>query len=418
MTITGTRRVEGYDAGAMLLHWTIAGAILAQLAGGFAMTRLAVVPDAARFAVFQWHKTIGLLVLTLTLARIAWRLLNPPPPPHAPMRRIESVAANAVHLLFYGLMLAVPLAGWTIVSLSPTGIPTLLALSERLPWPHLPLPDTWRSASGERAAATVHAALAYSTAALLVLHVAGALKHSIVDRVPSLSRMAPVGRIRHQPVARRVAVPIGVALVAAFLGSGLLLGRNEGAAVAQADAEAGAPSAAAAASGWTIDKTASLIRFETTFSGKPLAGTAERWTAAIRFDPDDLAAAKATISVDAASIAVPDPFVRSNVPGPDGFDTAKHPTVTVELSSFARAAEGFLARGTLAIRDKRLPVEVPFTFERSADGAAKVAGRASVERLAFGLGVANDPTGQWLGKTVSVSFELRATEAPAAGPAS
>ena len=99
-----------YTSGAILLHWTIALAILFQLAVGLAMVHLDAMPDALRFALFQWHKTIGILVLCLTLARIAWRLVNPPPALAPTTSRAERTASGLVHLAFYALMLIVPLS--------------------------------------------------------------------------------------------------------------------------------------------------------------------------------------------------------------------------------------------------------------------------------------------------------------------
>ncbi|ALN74275.1 cytochrome b/b6 domain-containing protein [Aureimonas sp. AU20] len=410
---TGSAEVRGYNAGAMLLHWAIALAILFQLAGGFAMMRLDVLPDAGRFAFFQWHKTVGLLVLTLTLARIAWRLLNPPPA-HAPMSRVEAGAAHLVHGLFYALMLLVPLSGWFVVSASPTAIPTLLFLSEHLPWPNLPIPAAWRSEGGESVAATLHMVLAYSTLALLVLHVAGALKHSVLDRQASFRRMMPVGHLPRQSTAL-LAIPLAVGLATLFLGGGLAAGQGEGAeapALAAREAPAAQP---AEAGGWVVDKAASRFTYEASFSGKPMTGDIAGWTAAIRFDPADLAQASARIEIDAASITVGDPFVRSSAPGPDGLDIAAHPSLAVALDRFEKSETGFRAQGTVTIKGQSAPIEVPFTFEPQADGSAHVAGSGVIDRLAFGLGTKNDPAAQWLGREITVRFDLRAAPAPALG---
>ncbi|GGD97658.1 cytochrome b561 [Aureimonas endophytica] len=409
-----TRDIRGYNAGAMLLHWTIALAILFQLVLGFAMMRLDILPDGLRFPLFQWHKTVGLLVLALTLARIAWRVFNPPPA-HAPMSTVETGLAHLVHFLFYVLMLAVPLSGWLLVSVSPTAIPTLLAMSATLPWPHLPLPVGWVGEAPERYASLAHAWLAYSTAGLLVLHVAGAAKHSMIDRVPSFSRMLPAGHLHRQSTAL-VAIPLAVALVAVFLGGGVAIGQSE----AHGPAGSGAGLAASAGpSGWAIDKAASTLRYEVEFSGKTVGGTIGAWNAAILFDPKNPAAGSAKVTVDAASIAIDDPFVASNVPGPDGFDVAAHPTVSLALDRFEAAGAGFVGHGTLTVKDKTVPVDVPFTFAEE-NGKAHVAGKAVLDRLALGLGTGNDGTAQWLGKDVTVILDLLASPAPAetASPAS
>lgn len=397
----GGGTVRGYNAGAMLLHWAIALAMLFQLAIGFAMSRLDIFPDTLRFTLFQWHKTVGLLVLTLTFARIAWRLFNPPPP-HGPMRRPEAALAGLVHFLFYALMLAVPLSGWVLVSASPTRIPTLLFLSDLLPWPNLPVAA---SAATEETAETVHIWLAYSVAGLIVLHVAGALKHSLVDRAPSFSRMLPVGQLPRQSAAL-LAIPVAIAASAVFLGGGLAVGGGSAATGTTNAAVVAAP--AASGTGWAIDKPASTLGYTATFSGKTIGGTIGNWDASVVFDPENLANASAKIVVDSASVTIDDAFVRSNLAGPDGLDAAAQPQASVALGAFEKTASGFLGKGTMTIKGTSQPIEVPFSFTESQDGTAHVTGTASFDRMAYRLGAENDATGQWLALPVTIAFDLKA----------
>lgn len=404
-------RARGYDAGAMILHWIIAPAVLVQLGGGILMGRPGLLPDDARFGLFQWHKTIGLLVLALTLARIAWRLANPPPPA-PPMSVPERVLSGLVHAAFYVLMLVVPLTGWLLVSVSPTRIPTLLFLSEGLVWPDLP------PLAGAAATAAAHEWLAYSFVALLVLHVAGALKHSLVDREPSFSRMLPAGGLERSPAAR-LSVPLALGVAAAFIAGGLVLGRSGGevADLRGAGAPMADPPGARGEAGWAIDGAASRLGFEISFSGNPVAGAIGRWTADVTFDPENLPAAVARVMADTSSITVSDGFLGASVGGDDGFQAAAHPTAEVRLDRFEKAAEGFLARGTVTIRGIAAPVEVPFTFEAGEDGRARVAGRAVLDRLAFGIGAQNDAGAQWLSRTVKVTFRVEAQRTQGSPPA-
>ncbi|KQT69098.1 MULTISPECIES: cytochrome b/b6 domain-containing protein [unclassified Aureimonas] len=396
-------RVEGYNAGAMALHWAIAAAILFQLVLGFAMSRLDVMPDALRFAVFQWHKTVGISVLALTLARIAWRLFNPAPaaPPSAPAERL---LAGLVHVLFYALMVLVPLSGWLLVSASPTKIPTLLMLSDSLPWPNLPLPVALAGPGGADLAETTHIWLAYSFVVLIALHVAGALKHSLIDDAPSFSRMMPVGRLPRTSTAL-VALPIAATAVALFLGGGVLIGRGE---AGGAPADAAKLEQAGAASGWTIDPAASKLFYAVTFSGKTIAGAVGNWNAAVVFDPADLSAARADIVVETASVSIEDSFIRSNLAGPDGLDTAAFPRAEIHLNAFSKTPEGYLAKGMLRIKAVEAPIEVPFTFAEDAAGIATVSGRAAIDRLSYKLGIENDAKGEWLAPAIAIDFTLSA----------
>ena len=136
--------------------------------------------------------SVGISVLALTLARIGWRIANPPPAYPPTMRNWERTAAHSVHLTFYALMLAMPLSGWVIVSASPLNIPTLLFGA--VPLPHLGfVHDLSIGARGaiEAKVGTGHALLAYLFAGLIALHVAAALKHQFVERDAVLPGMLP-----------------------------------------------------------------------------------------------------------------------------------------------------------------------------------------------------------------------------------
>ena len=409
-------RIEGYNAGAMILHWAIALAILFQLAVGFSMSQLQLFPREMRFSLIQWHKTVGITILALTLARIAWRLFNPPPA-HGPMPKAEKALAGLVHGLFYALMIAVPLSGWVLVSGAATRIPTLLMLSEALPWPNLPLPAFLLSHQGHEWIETAHAVLAYSFVILICLHIAGALKHSVIDRAPSFSRMLPVGGL-HRQQAALVALPVAAAAAVAFLSGGVLIGRSESspapaAILAEAPSQPPAAAPAPAAAGWTIDKAASKLGYSVTFSGKTVTGTVDSWNAAVTFNPANLADARAEVTVDTASVTIDDVFIRSNLAGSDGFDTAAFPKARVELTTFSKTETGYLAKGTLTLKSVTAPITLPFTFEQAPDGTATVAGTAELDRATFQLGQQQDAKGEWLAPTIKVELSLKARPAGA-----
>ncbi len=195
MAVTGDRRARSrYSTVAIVLHWTIAVLILANIATGLRMDRL---DGLAKFEAFQFHKSIGITVLLLSLLRLGWRLINPPPPLPADLSRFERVAALATHWGFYGFMIAQPLTGWIIVSASPYNLPTLLF--KRIPWPHLGFVHDLPMATRKLIDAnfgTIHVVLAWSLLALVALHVAAALKHHFIDRNDVLERMLPLVRRR------------------------------------------------------------------------------------------------------------------------------------------------------------------------------------------------------------------------------
>jgi cytochrome b561 len=117
----GNNRLR-YGAVAMTLHWLLAAAILFMLWLGLFMTSLEET-DPRTFPLFQLHKSIGLSILVLSLARLAWRLANPVPALPAKMEPWERVSARGVHVLFYVLMIAIPLMGWATVSSAALAVP-------------------------------------------------------------------------------------------------------------------------------------------------------------------------------------------------------------------------------------------------------------------------------------------------------
>lgn len=175
-----------YNTVAKCLHWIIALAIIAMLVIGWTMTNIENGP--AKFALFQWHKSIGITILLLSIFRLIWRLTHKTPPLPSTMPDWEKYAAEIVHFLFYVLIIGIPLTGWILISTSP--YPTLFY--GLFPWPNLPvLPNLESKKEIGDSFAQIHAVLAYLTVVLLVLHVGAAWKHHLFDHDDVLLRMAP-----------------------------------------------------------------------------------------------------------------------------------------------------------------------------------------------------------------------------------
>ena len=172
-----------YSAPAIALHWLLALAILGSMGLGWYMSDLPFSPQRLKF--YNWHKWAGITILTLSLLRLLWRLTHRPPALPAPivtaMPSWQLRAYHATHHLMYLLFFAVPLVGWAYSSMA--GFPIVW-------FGVLPLPD-FVPVDKELAKLVkpVHAILAYTLLALVVLHVAAALKHQFVDRDGLLDRM-------------------------------------------------------------------------------------------------------------------------------------------------------------------------------------------------------------------------------------
>ena len=168
-----------YTRVAITLHWTIAVLLVTNLGIGLLMDDL---PDG----IVPIHKSIGMLVLLLSLIRLGWRLGHRPPPLPATVKRWEKGLAHAVHWTLYAFMILIPLSGWIFTSASPKRYP--LDFFGLFGLPYFPVPQekpishVWH----ER-----HETLGYLMIALLVLHIVAALKHRFVHRDATLNRMLP-----------------------------------------------------------------------------------------------------------------------------------------------------------------------------------------------------------------------------------
>lgn len=407
-----------YSRVAMGLHWAIALLIVLEIGLGL---RMEGPPGAITFAVYQLHKSIGITILGLTLARIGWRLTHRPPSPGdgpAWERRL----ARAVHLGFYALLLAIPLSGWLIVSASRTGIDTVLF--GLIPFPHIPgIPglEPASRAAVEDAAETAHRLLGYGLYGLLALHVLGALKHHVVDRDHGLARILP-GPAKVARLDLRLMAVIGtigiMAAVAATWPWVSQTPRTPAPVVAPAEVIAPAAEAPAVAPArdtappealaetdpssarleaapparWRVEEARSSLTFSTTQSGAPIRGRFRSWTADIVFSPDALEQSRVSVTVDMGSFATEDSDSQGVLAGSEWFDVANHARATFQAERFrSLGSDRYEARGSLRIKGVTRPATLRFTLKIDGD-TARMTGSTRLDRTAFGVG-----TGEWSG---------------------
>jgi cytochrome b561 len=181
----GTR----YGGVAIALHWLLALAIVGAFGVGLYVSGLAFSPQKVKM--ISWHKWAGITILALSGLRLLWRLTHRPPPLSpavlAAMPPWQEQAYHGTHFGMYLLFFTVPLLGWAYSS----------AVGVHVVWfGVLPLPDLVpvNKEFGMLVLKPLHQAAAYLLAALVVLHVAAALKHQFVDRDGLLLRMLPWSR--------------------------------------------------------------------------------------------------------------------------------------------------------------------------------------------------------------------------------
>lgn len=414
-----------YTTVAIVIHWLIAAAIIFQIILGWRMGDGPKGPTT--YALFQLHKSIGITILLLSLARLAWRLFNTPPAPPEGQPKWERIASHVVHWGFYVIMIGLPVTGWIIVSTSRVPIPTLLYGT--VPWPHIPgLPELAAGAkhAWHQAGELGHGVLVKTTYLLLLLHLGAVAKHQILDRDEVFGHMAAGAK----PGIKEPRLWLAAAGLAAVIAAGYLYMPavkapapapapvEEPAPVAPpAPAETAAPVAETAAPpaesalkdpvAWTVQKNSTLT-FTASWSGSGIDGRFKTWSADILFSPEALDRSKVTVSIDMASAATGDDQRDQSLPSGDFFDTAEHPKATFTATKFRKTGEGkFVADGTLDLRGVKKPLSLPFTLKIDGD-TATARGVTTLDRTTFGVGQGEWASTDEIAAKVKVSFAITA----------
>jgi cytochrome b561/polyisoprenoid-binding protein YceI len=420
-------RAQRYTAVAIVLHWAIAAGIILTIPLGFWMHIQAEDGNASvgLFKAYQLHKSIGLTILTLSLVRLAWRLMNPPPPLPEHMPAWEKMVARATHWAFYGLMVGLPLTGWLYVSAGwsihddqslavPTRwfglieVPNLFGLAQQSA-------DVREDAA--EAAFTAHWVLAYAAIGLAALHVAAALKHHWFDRDETLAHMVPGIKAPSETApapknpARLAVLGVGFAAITLALIAALVFvftldsagsappstleitddaeapAASTTTEVAPAAPEVQAPSGMPA---WTVDREASSIGFSYVYEDESgsntFNGRFSQWSANIRFDPENLDASAVNVRIQVGSARTGVAIHDNALPTSEWFDASANPTATFRTTRIrARGPGQYEARGDLTIKGRTRSVDLPFTLTIEGDRAT-MSGNVTIDRRDFGIG--------------------------------
>jgi cytochrome b561 len=159
---------ERYGRVAVALHWAIALLALFQIGLGWWMLDIPKSPPGLRAGWFNVHKSIGITIGLLMLARLGWRLRHAPPPLPAALPRWQARAARLSHRLLYAALIVQPVVGY--LGSSFTRYPVKYF---GVTLPHW----GWDAPALKQLCSNVHFALACLITALVALHIAAALRH-------------------------------------------------------------------------------------------------------------------------------------------------------------------------------------------------------------------------------------------------
>ncbi|WP_050602114.1 cytochrome b/b6 domain-containing protein [Ruegeria sp. 6PALISEP08] len=402
--MAATNSFISYGSVAKTFHWLTALLILTALPLGWIADNLAyavlhanTAPTEAEIAraarVFSLHKTVGITVFFVALARILWALTQTKPGLLNADNKPEAFAAETVHWLLYGSLVLVPLSGWVHHAATEGFAPILWPFGQNLPF--VPKSEAVAEVTG-----VLHWLFMWVLVGSLVLHVAGALKHHVVDKDSTLRRMLPGQANSPEPPQQHHSLVPAVAAVtvwAMVLSGGWITGEFAKEAD-DADIEL-----AEVQSDWQVQTGTLSITISQL--GSPVTGSFADWTAAITFDDPAQAGPAGSVDVTIAIGSLSLGSVTDQAMGADFFDSAQFPTAQFTADLF-KTETGFEARGPLTIRDSTMDIILPFSLDLQGD-TASMAGSVELNRLDFNVGT-SQPTEESLGFAVSATVELTA----------
>ena len=180
--LSGTASRWHYTRTAVWLHWSLAVLLAAQTSLGWYMLSIEDDPGSGRY--FWLHKSTGLVIATLVVVRIFWRLTHPRAPLPDNVATWESRLAWTSQALLYVVMVLMPAAGLLGAGYSKSGVPFFGLMLPRWAAPDHDLAERFFG---------IHSILAWVLVALVALHVLGAFKHLLLDRDGVFRRMWRIG---------------------------------------------------------------------------------------------------------------------------------------------------------------------------------------------------------------------------------
>ncbi len=383
------------------LHWLTALLIFTAIPLGIVAQNLPYDTSeelAQKAWIFSLHKTVGVTIFFVALFRILWAFTQPKPAPLHKERRFELLCAETIHWALYASLVLVPLTGWIHHAATTGFAPILWPLGQGLPFvpKNEPIAEVFSS---------LHIIFERVLVFCLLLHIAGAMKHAVIDRDSTLARMwfGVRPEIALPPHKASFVPPImAILLYAVALGIGAGLG------MFRAHDTQVTPLLAETVSDWQVTEGSLEITVDQLQSA--VTGRFADWTAAITFDPESTAETLGDVEVTINIASLTLGSITTQALGTEFFSAQTFPTAVFQAPITRDENGDYFATGTLRLKGTEVPVRLPFSLSMEGDRTTMSA-QITLDRRDFNIGPSY-PDESTVGFGVDVDITLSAVRLP------
>jgi len=436
-----------YSVLAICLHWLLAFVLAFQLGLGWLMKELKL--NEGLYEATQFHKSIGITILSLSLARLGLRFFKQTPEQFSD-DRWALILSKSTHFALYAFMIGAPISGWLMVSSSKLNIDTYLF--GLLYWPHIPGIETLSVGLRDELndlSKSAHMFLAWMGIGLFILHIAGALRHQYFKDEPILFRMLPVKSLRRKLMGSAVimlaVIFLGVSFITIYIFGDILWSNDN--IIRKENSVIRAETVDQKALKKDIDNALSKVdlinddsdqkdiiekeetsdknividkaikpyewklsekkdlSFSVKWNDNVVTGSFSDWTADIVFASNALEESSVNVEVNLSSVTTSDSSANNAITGIDFFDIKAFPQAKFTSNKIIFVGDNrYELIGVLKLKNIEQPVRINFSLDENSR-KAEVSGNAMINRIDHKIG----ETGYGeIDEMVKISFDFTA----------
>lgn len=168
----------------IILHWIVGLSMIGLLTVGTVMAQFKL------YFLYPLHKSFGVIILAVIIMRVIWRMMNGWPESNIEYKQWEKILSHIVHWVLILGTLALPISGMMMSGAGGHGIEVFgLELLASNPDPMNPQQMMPLNEGAAKLGKRIHDIGGKVLIAAVLLHIAGAVKHHVMDKQATLKRM-------------------------------------------------------------------------------------------------------------------------------------------------------------------------------------------------------------------------------------